>query len=971
MPSSPRIEMRFLGWDAPLLLTTTDYLFQEYSSNLHFDGSRLLCVLPTQHSANRMRELLQETASGRGIDWTPPEILTVGELPERLYQSPEQPALEFEQTLAWANVLQSTPSEQLLALVPTLPHSTDGAHSTDGDENSIEPWLELASTIRRLQADLSINKLTFNDVADTCEGDAEVARWKLLDQMSTRYERSLDEIDLVDPDIARRQAMARDAIGCQREIVLVGTTDLNDLLASMLRICSTKVTVLIAAPTSHADWFDEMGCVRTQCWLDHELPLSDEQLIAAGDLSDVATTAAACVNVYDCSDLSIVLGTTDTSHVGPVEMELHGLGKSTHRQIGWTVSSTSFGKLLRFVARHTRRQTWQTLAALVRHGIVAQQITQALEAEDESEWLSQLDGLMSNHYPTSIDSQLTKVALENYPLAIQVKQWCQQWLEPFTESSQPLSRWSEVMRQWMPSSDAEPPSDDPAAIRTLRAVQRSDALLQRFSDLNDRLDPIVSAEVAIEMLRGRLADLRVVLEQEPDQIPILGWLDLALDTSQAMVVMGLNHPYVPSATTSDPFLPGALRTKLKMADNERRYARDVYAMHLMLSTRSHIHFIVGKKAGDGSPTPPSRLIAAADKEDSARRIRKLFDKTRTPDIFPHENRMVHQWDKGPKQTELSIPDLFLTTQQDPYANRFGSGPSSGSGVTTMSVTAFRDYMMCPYRFYLRHVLKMKPLDDERNELAANQFGDLIHGAVETYGQCDAKSETDVKKIESALIEHLHNYADDHYGPEASTSVRLQIAQAERRLAAVARAQAERIAQGWVIHATEAVVSEKSGAVIEVNGGTMGIRGRFDRIDHHPETGQWAILDYKTHGHLPAKKHLKKVDGVEKWIDLQLPLYRLMIPYLGIDAPPDEVQLGYFNVSEKDPETKINLAEFTAEQLDQAQQEIHRCVTGVLAEDFQPAENPPEYDDYGMILQVGAFPVSTTSPTDADTSGGEQ
>ena len=700
--------------------------------------------------------------------------------------------------------------------------------------------------------------------------------------------------------------------------------------------------------------------------------MSDDQLIPAGGLPDVAVAAVRCVSEYERLSKSIVVGATDASQVGPVEMELHGIGKSTHRQIGWTVSATSLGKLLGLVARHTKRQTWQTLAALVRHSIVTNQISLALETEDETMWLTQLDGLLANHYPTSVDSQLTKVALENYPLAIKMKQWVVEWLQPFDTPPKPLSQWCSTLREWLPVVETETEQDCSSAARTSRAIQQSNQLLERFSSLNDHLDPIVLADSAIEMMRGRLSELRVVLDPQEDQIPILGWLDLALDDSDAMVVMGLNHPYVPSATTSDPFLPGSLRTQLKMADNERRYARDVYAMQLMLSTRQHIHFIVGKKAGDGSPTPPSRLIAAADKEDSARRVRRLFQTDRKEPVFGETAQAKHHWDEGPEQTDLSIPDLMNTPQRSPYVDRLGSDvKSSGQRVSVMSVTAFRDYLVCPYRFYLRHVLQMKPLDDDRDELAANQFGDLVHGAVETFCESAAKNETQQSKIEDALIEHLHQYADAHYGPEASTSVRLQIAQAERRLAAVAREQAKRIEEGWVIHATEASVSEESGAMIEVDGGSMGIRGRFDRIDYHPATGRWAILDYKTHGHLPGKKHLKKKDGVEKWIDLQLPLYRLMIPFLGIDAPPDEVELGYFNVSEKDSETKINLVEFSPDQLSEAEQLIRQCVAGVLAENFEPSIEPPEYDDYGMILQTGAFPLGEPSSANPDAEASNQ
>jgi len=253
------------------------------------------------------------------------------------------------------------------------------------------------------------------------------------------------------------------------------------------------------------------------------------------------------------------------------------------------------------------------------------------------------------------------------------------------------------------------------------------------------------------------------------------------------------------------------------------------------------------------------------------------------------------------------------------------------------------------------VLKLKPLDDSSSELAANQFGDLVHGALERFGDSPDRDEADQGKIEGLLHRHLHAYADERYGTSVSTAVTLQIHQAERRLATVAVEQAKRIAAGWRIERSEAPVDDKEmGACIEVDGFRMGLRGRLDRIDFHPATGRWAILDYKTHGHKPEKKHLKKTEDGYKWIDLQLPLYRMMIPYLGIDAKVNEVELGYFNVSDKDAETRINIAEFDEALMEKARLLILDCVRRIRDGDFEPSKEPIEFDDYSMILQTGAM-----------------
>jgi RecB family exonuclease len=173
------------------------------------------------------------------------------------------------------------------------------------------------------------------------------------------------------------------------------------------------------------------------------------------------------------------------------------------------------------------------------------------------------------------------------------------------------------------------------------------------------------------------------------------------------------------------------------------------------------------------------------------------------------------------------------------------------------------------------------------------------------------------------------------------------------LKVVALRQAERVQQGWRIHRCEASANpEDHNAGIDVDGKRMGLSGRFDRIDFHPQTGRWAILDYKTHGHKPEKKHLKYGEDGEQWIDLQLPLYRLMIPFLGIDARPADVQLGYFNISEKEEETKVNIADFSEQQMQNAQSLIEDCIRAIRAGKFEPTNDHVQFDDYDMILQTG-------------------
>ncbi len=950
----PILKRVFLGWDQPLLPRAASYLRERYAAAGVWDLSRVTLVVPAGRARRRLESLLRLEAEEHDLQLTGIRILTVGALPEELYEPRAEIALELEQTLAWTRVLTSADAQRLKPLMASLPPL-----------EPLAPWMELAAALRRLHETLAADGLTFADVVPHVDTPAEQARWRLLDSLLGEYRQQLAAAGRLDPFTARHDAVGNQQCRTASDIVLIGAADLNRSLCHMLDAVAERVTVLIAAPENEQALFDAYGSVQPQEWNMKDLPLEDRHLVSAGDATEQAEALASQLADFGTtfSPDAITVGVTDESFVTFVETELQQCGIEAHREQGWPLSQTAPGRLLSLLALLRTRMNWASLAALVRHADVYDWVDAELQQWSVREplkvdkkrarsaqlpWLTQLDGFLGEHYPTQLDSPLPAAAAAAYPQVARLASLIQQWIAPLTAGAQPLANWCATIGRLVdtiypteneqPAGTAEPAQqtgDQPSMgdqcsagdQRTQLAVERIHMMLDRLKGLSETLDVAVPAAAAMEMLMGRLADAPIVLPARPEMVEILGWLDLALDDSLAMVVVGLNHPYVPESVTADAFLPGSLRSRLNISDNDRRYARDAFSLHLILSTRSATRLIVGRRGPDGSPTPPSRLLSAASGADVARRVMMLLDQP--PPLAPVE----HLWSGKTARSELPIPT------------------AGQARIDVMSVTAFSAYLACPFRFYLRHVLGLRPLDDQSRELQANQFGDLVHAALEAFGEHPQhRLAEDPKEIQDFLFQHLHAYAQHRFGADPAAAVRMQIHQAERRLMLVAEKQARRRAEGWEIRFAEASVDPKDGAGIDVDGRRMGLKGRFDRIDFHPQSGRWAILDYKTHGHKPLKKHIDSSTG--KWIDLQLPLYRLMTPYLDIDAPIEDIQLGYFNVAEQADNTGVNLAEFTPQQFAEANQVIFECIRGIWRNDFTRSTEPVSFDDYAMICQTG-------------------
>jgi hypothetical protein len=124
----------------------------------------------------------------------------------------------------------------------------------------------------------------------------------------------------------------------------------------------------------------------------------------------------------------------------------------------------------------------------------------------------------------------------------------------------------------------------------------------------------------------------------------------------------------------------------------------------------------------------------------------------------------------------------------------------------------------------------------------------------------------------------------------------------------------------------------------VDGDPIQITGRIDRIDYHAETGRWALFDYKTgaKGEAPEKTHRAGRGDDRRWTDLQLPLYRHLLPHVrDADGEPPyppgsggEILLGYLLLPQQLDCVGESLAAWTAEELESAD-ECAREVVRVL------------------------------------------
>jgi inactivated superfamily I helicase len=951
----------FLGWDRPGLAAAVDYLVGRVPG--HPPGARgrpgtldlgdVIVAVPGARAGRRLLELILQRAEEEGRLLAPPTILTVGRLPEQLYRAKRPFAGELVQHLAWIEALGQTDPAIVRSVVPSLPAADD-----------LGAWLALAEMLGRLHRELAAEAQDFAAVA-ACglrlPGFREAPRWQALAQVQERYLRTLDEVNLWDPQTARLVAIRNAECTTAGEIVLVGTVDLNRAVRLMLDQVASRVTALVVAPEELAERFDDYGCLRPEAWQDATIALRPEQIELAEAPADqaaaVARTLAGFGGCYSADQITI--GVPDESIVPYLAQRLARAGVAVRHSVGTPVGRLGPCRLVEAVADFLDGRRFPAFAALVRHPAIEAWLAGREHGQDahatgggpRGDWLTELDDYATRHLPHSLEGKADSLSLQDPGSLARVHQAIERLLAPLDGPSRGLAEWGQPLAAVLATVYGPRPLDPRVEPdRTVLAV--CDAIgevLRGLLAIPERLTRKVAAVEALRLVLRQLEGAAVPPPSMPGAIELLGWLELPLDDAPALVVTGLNEGIVPASVNEDLFLPNQLRLALGIEDNDRRYARDAYSLSVLAATRRELKLLAGRRSATGDPLRPSRLLLACDEETIARRVKAFFSEG--------------TGERGQRTISQKVP-LALTLSQGEKGVAVPRPRPLPEPVTSMRVTEFRDYLACPYRYYLRHRLGLGAQSDDAQELDGAAFGSLAHEVLQEFGSSAAAASTSAEEIRGHLSDSLDRHVRRHLGTRPPSAVLVQVEQLRARLEAFARWQAQWAQAGWRIHRVE-IGEDRAKASLVVDGREMGLRGRIDRIDFHPGENRWVIFDYKTSdtAGTPEQTHLKG----GRWVDLQLPLYRHLGAGLGVGR---DVRLGFI-VLPKDPgEVGERLAGWSDEDLQSADRAAEEVIRNVWAEKFWPRTIPPPpgFDDLAAICQEGQFAAASLAPPEEGGAG---
>lgn len=863
-----------------------------------------LVLVPSAQSARQLKHRMARKAGAI----LSPKFSTPGAL-----MRTEHPdiAADWLETLGWQEILEKEAPRQTLETL-----FSESAH-TEGD------WAGgIAGEMVALRRSLQDNGLGLRDVARRLSATPESERWDCLANLERLLENWLSKQGYKSrTSVLRTGITLPDGIDT---IVLAGISELPPMIARVIEESSLPITSLIAAPQSLSDLFTDIG-TPSEAWSEQALdwPEQNGSVEVAIDPKQQARCARSRAASQKTPVQELAIGTADTQSGDIIAHEFTTAGWTSHHPAS-TLPTSSLRRWL---------HSWSTwlnqpdLASMM--DLLSMPQTASLIEADCAEIADLLASLRDQWmviHPENLRHQLKhrghpRIKAE----AASVIRACDR-----------LEKWRKLSLEGKTTQ---------AMRHLLGAIESADddqfEILDWIDQAADQMDkPGRSMSYWIKLM---LADLPRPQSKPPAGrvLDIQGWLELMFQPGSHLIVCGLNEGKVPASNSDDPWLGESGRTLLGLPSDKQRAARDAFLfqslVHSRMESGGRVDLLCTRTNEKGEPQLPSRLLLAARPEQTAARIEKLF-------------------------CELEPADAKLRWETED-ASRWRVPAAEAPEV--LSATSFGDYLACPFRYYLKHVHRMRSIEPERIEWNARDFGTIIHNTLESWGRDEtARQLCKADEISDWLNESLDQQVESTFNQRIPLAVRIQLDTMRQRLEWFAQAQEELATEGWIVDEVE----QKFPIPI----GTTGISAKIDRIDRHRETGQMRIIDYKTGGKTDsaASSHRTKQNARSRlpehiteqdpplytrrdakkeiaylWKDLQLPLYALAVHHrYQVLATPC-----YFKLGETRNDVQLQAwDDFDEVDLHAAEACAQWVCERIAAKRFWPISQKVAYDDYELL-----------------------
>lgn len=929
------VKKKSINWNRSAVESGVAWLVDQSKRKEFIDLSHLWIITQTSGASRRLTDALTQYANERDSACLLPKWSTPGFLikPESEFIDGLRVASSVQAIANWVVVLKENDLSEYPNLFPRLPKELD-----------VSWGLSMAGALVQLREILAEANHDCKSVEESrlAEKWLEQDRWVDLARLENEYRSRLQRNGLLDPMDAGRRWVRQSVLPERVErIVLFGVPGFPDLaggaLENFLSQGACVESVVFCSGNHELDFFDQFGRpIRTE-WERRPLPLNDDQLRLLYGPTEQAGYASEILNLLSGErDETINIGVLDPE----VKDNLIVTSKrkkspfSFHDPEGKPGIQAPIYGWFKAIYELLCSGSMSSATQLMNFPLTLQWLEANDLKSDIRKWQKELDKLHSRNLCQRLDDGILFAGKSSYSIEgplLKLKD-----MITGLQSGSFEKGILNLVRQAL---------NDRSLSRDCAEDQSFLQLLPKLTDWLSDLGKVsnIGVQEQFSIFLGMIAKSSWTNEAHEDEIAMYGWLELPWADAPNLLVLGCNDSFLPSSLPVNSFVPQSLRSELGLWTDEDRAGRDAYLLSWVLASRkgesSSVEFVLGKFSQDGSPLKPSSLFFICNENDE---------------------------DELPNRTEKLFADVVPEESNPAWAYPWKLKPGIHEPIRNISVTSFRNFLACPFRFYLKKKFKMDEYDAEKEEADVMDFGTLTHHALE--GLKDYfESVPNENEIYSLLCQHLAKEINKRYGEYPSLSILQQKASIERRLKRVAHLHVDELLDGWRIYKVEQKFymdscGSKNSADWEVLAGkdeplkgenSIRIVGVVDRIDYHAERGTYRLYDYKTSEKGPKVLHLKKSTvrmeeypeffffdqsgNTMRWMDLQLPLYKIWAEKTLLSKEAHRLEVGIYNVPAKEEKIGPNM---WTELDDELVREAGICAGRILEDLLSPAAHRP-------------------------------
>lgn len=913
----------FLGWNKPFIDSTTEYLMQSAAEapstgSAYTDLGEIMVVVPSERAGRELLKSLAIASDARKRPLLSPRIATAKQAIEQLLRQE-------------SSLLTSVLQEHRFLVATSAVHP----------KASFAQTFSLSQRVNALRSELYMHLLSLREAFELLVEqqipDTQVKIWEEFLAIEQRYLQDLGTDKLCDPIEAAKHLQSEGPTirSPFSSVILAGCADVQPLLLALVHCCNLEHQCLVFAPEEKQDCFDENGRILPQQWQLETCHVRDEDLLIVSESFEQSWTIRSWIEKKKniLQPQSIAVATCDPQTTSAITLELKSCGITCKANAGRNFSESNAGSFLKALYTFVVMPSHTQFENVLLHPATLRYVEKACLIDPIrviQEWQEFLETCLPNTIELGERWHGSFQQLEGFPTLANILKSLSSVLRQ--EHTSTLSQHTESLTNLLELFFSDFTED----------VGNADCLqiaLQMLLTLKEAdCDVVVRFSEAIQFILGQLVNVQIAeSSSELAQVEIMGWLDFIFDRTPLGCLTAANEGFLPEVSTATSHLPDSIRSTLGLIDNRFRYARDMYWLAAACSSKKQLLIVASKRDTQGEELLLSRLLLQLPEKQLAQRLQYFFKSGFTPESGKSKGT--------------------------PY--RMAQRPGPQYSLREVPVTALELYKLCPYRFYLKHILRIADRSETPKELSPLHFGIIAHDVLRSLlAQEKASGHFNGDKMIALIEEEINNLSQTRFSRLSYPAISIQLENLHHRLASFVDSHYEHRSQGWQTLELETRV--RGYLQVQDVRTKLPLVGQIDRIDYHPALKEVRIYDYKTSEHplSPEQYHRK---GTE-WMRFQLPAYHGLITLSGVlqDIEVRSVSLALFNLPRDLSKTGELVASWSDCELQEAQLEIVSLVASIADHRFDllnPLEigyewvcDPTDMDapqfDQAMIDSVG-------------------